>query len=105
MDRRSGGQSTGCIKPFYPYFIVFIVLCPKGIFSLLNRPINRIQEGWATCHFFNLSISVFSLVLVSQDLKFLFFKLTFIVVCELCSVFMEQIFYFCEFHPHFAMCL
>jgi hypothetical protein len=35
-------NATGCIRLFYPKFIVFIVLGLKGQSSLLIKPINRI---------------------------------------------------------------
>jgi hypothetical protein len=38
---------TGCVRPCYPYFIIFIVLehISSLVLSLLSEPINRIVEG------------------------------------------------------------
>jgi hypothetical protein len=37
-DAAEGGRvdATGCVGPFYPNFIVFIVLGPKGIVIFLS---------------------------------------------------------------------
>jgi hypothetical protein len=34
-------DATGCIDPFYPKIIVFIILGPKDVLVFLLMPINR----------------------------------------------------------------
>jgi hypothetical protein len=38
----------GCIRLFYPYFAVFIVFGPRGIFSLFDEPIKRTLGAWGS---------------------------------------------------------
>jgi hypothetical protein len=40
----------GCIGTYYPYFVVFILLGPRGIvvISLLLESINRTLERWSS---------------------------------------------------------
>jgi hypothetical protein len=37
-------DATGCIDPFYPKIIVFIILGPKDVLVFLLMPINRTLE-------------------------------------------------------------
>jgi hypothetical protein len=43
-------NAMGCVETYYPYFVVFILLGPKGIvvISLLLESINRTLEGWGS---------------------------------------------------------
>jgi hypothetical protein len=57
-DRRV--DIMGCVRSYYPYFIIFYVLNRRGIvFSLLVGPINSTLEGWGylTLHQTFISIS------------------------------------------------
>jgi hypothetical protein len=85
-------NTMGCIRLFYLYFPVFVILGHKGHFSLLVRPINKTNQDWwliATSHTFNFAVLRFRVVrqdlnFVSQIIKLGMEAVISVIGCEYC---------------------
>jgi hypothetical protein len=61
-------DKTGCIRLFYPNFVVFVVLGPRGILVFWLC----LEIVGAQCHFSYYHFAFLRLVLVCHELNFIF---------------------------------